>query len=979
MKKTILPLLVFALLNIPFLLPAQNGYRITGHVISADDNGPLPGVSVTEKGTANGVITDLDGNYTIVVSTSPATLSFSYIGMETVERKVTGDARVDLAMKSEAQQMDETIVVAYGTRKKGTITGSVAAVKAEKMADVPAPSFDQALQGQATGLLVVSNTGEPSEAAEFRIRGNNSINSGMDPLFILDGMQISSSSFNALNPNDIESISVLKDASSTSIYGARAANGVVVITSKRGTDMGKAKVTLRAQGGISQVAYGQWEMMNTAERIQFEKEVGLDSGQDYNLLSQTDIDWMKEIYSCHAPLQSYDLSVSAANDRMNYYVSGGYYDQDGIAQGSSFRSYNLRANADVKANKWLKLGTTTSFAYEEYEQADEGSYSIASPISASHFMLPYWNPYKADGSLTSSNDGSWAGTGVNPIEWMDNNPVTYKKYKMFATVYAEISPIENLVIRTQLGIDYSHSSALSQSFPSYAINNGEGAAGRASTDAMNLTSTTTASYSFDVNNEHSFNFMIGQEGVNYHSEGFQLTAVGQTNDLLTDVSSATRVSYWDDSESEYSYVSFFARGEYNYCNRYYADFSVREDASSRFGKSSRWGTFWSVGLMWNLRNEPFMQGLVPWLTTAQVSASTGSAGNSDIDNYGHLALVSGGITYNDEAGIYPSQSKNDDFGWETTQTTNIGIHTGFLSRYSFDAEFYHKYTYNMLMYVPQSYSLTGEGYHWENVGAFVNMGVELSVKADIIRSRDFYWNVSVNASYNHNRITELYNGVTEYENSATLMKYTVGHDAGEFYINRYAGVNPANGDALWYDKDGNITTEFNESDKVMSGKSRYAPWQGGFSTTFSWKGIALSAQFSGVAGRWMLNNDRYMDESNGLFSSSYNQSRRLLYDRWKQPGDITDIPRYGVTPEIDDRFLENASFLRLKNLTISYSFPKELLSRTKFFSDIRVYVQGQNLWTITGFSGLDPESNLNIYRATYPMSRQYTAGVEISF
>ncbi|MCD8287799.1 MAG: SusC/RagA family TonB-linked outer membrane protein, partial [Porphyromonadaceae bacterium] len=698
MKKTILPLLVIALINIPLVLSAQD--RITGRVISADDSGPLPGASVTEKGTTNGVITDLDGNYTIVLSGSPATLVFSYIGMETVERKVTGGGRIDVAMQSEAQQMDETIVVAYGTRKKGTITGSVAAVKAEKMADVPAPSFDQALQGQATGLLVVSNTGEPSEAAEFRIRGNNSINSGMDPLFILDGMQISSSSFNALNPSDIESISVLKDASSTSIYGARAANGVVVITSKRGTDMGKAKVTLRAQGGISQVAYGQWAMMNTAERIQFEKEVGLDSGQDYDLLSQTDIDWMREIYSSHAPLQSYDLSVSAANDRMNYYVSGGYYDQDGIAQGSSFRRYNLRANADVKANKWLKLGTTSAFAYEEYEQADEGEYSIASPISASHFMLPYWSPYKADGSLTSSNDGSWAGTGVNPIEWMDNNPVTYKKYKMFATVYAEINPIENLVIRTQLGIDYSHSTALSQSFPSYAINNGEGAAGRASTDAMNLTSTTTASYSFDVNDEHSFNFMIGQEGVNYHSEGFQLTAVGQTNDLLTDISSATRVSYWDDTESEYSYVSFFARGEYNYCNRYFADFSVREDASSRFGKSSRWGTFWSVGLMWNLRNEPFMQGLVPWLTTAQVSASTGSAGNSDIDNYGHLALVSGGVTYNDEAGIYPSQSKNDDFGWETTQTTNIGIHTGFLNRFYFDAEFYHKYTYNMLMYVP---------------------------------------------------------------------------------------------------------------------------------------------------------------------------------------------------------------------------------------------------------------------------------------
>lgn len=978
MRKSILLFVLFILQNIPFPLLAQDGYRVTGHIVSAEDGQPMIGVSVLEKETTNGVITDVDGNYSIVVTKSPATLQFTYVGMITVERKVTAAARMDLTMQTDAQQVDEVVVVAYGVRKKGTIAGSVSTVKSEKVENIPAPSFDQALQGQTPGLMVVSNTGEPSEAAVFRIRGTNSINSGMDPLFILDGIPISSSDFNTISPGDIESISVLKDASSTSIYGARAANGVVVITSKRGLAIDKAKITFRTQVGFSQLANSDWNMMDTAERIVFEKEVGLDSGKDYNILGRTDINWMDEIYKDHAMLQSYELSVNRATERVNYYVSGGFYDQDGIAQGSTFRRYNMRANADLKASSWLKMGTTSMFAYEEYEQAEDGSYMIAAPISASHFMMPYWSPYKEDGSLASVNDGSWTGTNVNPIEWMDNNPVRNKKYKALATVYAEVTPIKNLTIRTQLGIDYTHGTAYGQSFPSYQVNNGEGTASRGSTDVVSLTSTTTANYHFMHKDRHSFNFMIGQEGVDYHSEGFQLSAKGQTNDLLTNISSATRVSSWQDSSAAYAYLSFFGRGEYNYNDRYYVDFSVRADASSRFGKNNRWGGFWSMGLMWNLKKEAFME-KYEWLTNAQIALSSGTSGNSDISNYGHYSLVTGGVVYMDEAGIYPAQSKNEDFGWEQTWATNLAFHLGFVNRVNLDIELYNKRTSNMLMLVPQSYSITGEADHWENIGVFVNRGAEFSVNADVIRSKNFTWNLSANASYNKNEIKELYNGMTEYENSATLMKYVVGHSAGEFYINRYAGVNPANGDALWYTKDGEITTEFNESDKVMIGKSRYAPWQGGFGTTLSWKGISLAAQFTWVADRWMFNNDRYMDESNGLFSSSFNQSKRLLYDRWKKPGDVTDIPRYGVTPQMDSRFLENASFLRLKNLTLSYYFPQSLLKKSGFFSSARIYLQGQNLLTFTKFSGLDPESNLNIYRASYPMSRQFTFGLEVSF
>ena len=879
MRKSILLFVLFTLTSIPLLLFAQGGYQVTGHIISAEDNQPMIGVSVLEKGTTNGVITDINGNYSITVTKSPATLQFSYVGMKTIDKQVTASTRINLTMENDAQMVEEVVVVAYGVRKKGTIAGSVSTVKAEKMEDVPAPSFDQALQGQAPGLMVLSDSGEPSKAATFRIRGTNSINSGKDPLFILDGVAISSSDFNTISPNDIESISVLKDASSTSIYGARASNGVVVITSKRGRMGEAAKVTFRTQLGFSQLASKDWDQMNTDERIQFEKEVGLDKGQDYEKLSKTNINWLDKVYNDTAPLQNYELSVNGGTEKLNYYVSGSYYDQDGIAVGSTFERVGFRANVEAKANKWLKIGTNSMFAYQEVEQSDDGEYALWAPISASFFMLPYWNPYKEDGSLALQDAGSWKGTTENPLAWMANNPLSNKKYKLLSTFYAEVTPVKNLTIRSQLSADYGHTTSFYQSFPSYKPNNNYGGAQRSSFDMLNLMITNTANYRFMLNDVHSFNFMVGQEGENYHYEGFQLTTRGQTNDILTNLASGSTASSWSDPVTEYSFLSFFARGEYNYDDRYYADFSIRGDGSSRFGTDNHWGAFWSVGFMWNLRKEKFMQ-KYDWLTNAQIAVNTGTSGNSSINNYEHLALVSGGYKYDNESGIAISQLGNEELSWESTWATNVALHLGFIDRINLDVEFYNKKTTNMLMAVPISYTSTGFGTRWDNVGAMRNRGVEINVGADVLRIKDFKWNVNANVSYNKNEITELYNGVTEYVASDTGRMVAVGHPLGEFYLNRYAGVNPINGDALWYTKDGEITMEYNESDKVMLGKTHEAPWQGGFGTTLFWKGFSLSAQFTWVADRWMLNNDRVFQESNGLFSA-YNQSKRMLYDRWK--------------------------------------------------------------------------------------------------
>ena len=976
MKRLSLCLVFFIAFGIQSVL--AQAFLVKGNVKAKVGNEPLIGVTVLQKGSTNGVVTDIDGNYEIQIQGGSATLVFSYIGMQTQEFNVNSKTRVlNVVLNDDSQIVDEVVVVAYGVRKKGTIAGSVSTVKSEKLENVPAASFDQALQGQTPGLMVMSNTGEPSAAAKFQIRGTNSINSGTEPLYILDGVPISSSDFNTISPSDIESVSVLKDASSTSIYGARAANGVVVVTTKRGTAMDKPQITLRTQWGFSDVAHGNWNLMNTAERIQYEKEIGFDKGQDYEVLSRTDVNWLDEVFRSNALLQNYDLSISKASEKLNYFVSGSFYDQEGIALDSDFRRYNLRANADVKAANWLKVGTNTMLAYEEVRQAPEGSYNTVTPISAAHFMLPYWSPYRKDGSIASAKDGSWTGLNENPLEWIEYNKGYNNKYKVLSVLYAEFTPIKNLTIRSQFGVDYTHTTGESYSLPSYVANNGLGSAGRNTYDMLSLTITNTVNYRWKVNDIHSFNVMLGQEGVNFDSESFDVMTKGQTNDLLTNLSSGTWAAGWGNASSSYGLLSFFLRGEYDFNDRYYADFSVRTDASSRFGKNNRWGTFWSLGFMWNLKKEAFAQD-ADWLTNAQIALSSGTSGNSSIPNYDHLELVGSGAIYMGESGMAPISEGNENLGWEKTWANNLAFHLGFIHRFNVDLELYHKRTSNLLMAVPQSYVNNGFGSRWDNIGAIVNRGAELSVSADVIRTEDFSWNLNANVSYNNNVIKELYNGVTEFENSGAGTKFVVGHSIGEFYINRYAGVNPANGDALWYDKNGNITNEYHESDKVMIGKSYIAPWQGGFGTTLSWRGLSLSAQFSWVADRWMINNDRYFEESNGLFMV-YNQSKRLLYDRWKEPGDITDIPRHGITPYLDSRFLEDASFLRLKNLSLSYTFPSKWLKQTHFISGARIYAQGQNLLTFTKFSGLDPESSFNVYKAQYPMSRQYSFGLELSF
>lgn len=956
------------------------GFTITGHVSDSESNESLIGVNIRQNDGNAYAITDYDGNYSISIEGDEAILEFSYIGMKNllVPVKKGQNNVLNVKMENEASDIDEVIVVAYGTRKKGTVTGSVSVVKGEVFENVPVASFDQALQGKATGLTVLQNSGEPNAPATFQIRGINSINADTEPLFILDGSPISASDFASINPNDIENLSVLKDASSTSIYGARAANGVVVITTKRGRVGDKAKVTFRAQYGFSNLAYGKWNQMNTSERLDFEEEIGMriPGKYDREALEKININWRDIVFDNNAPTESYEISVSGGEKSVNYYFSTGYFSQKGTAVGSDFNRYTLRANIEANATDWLKIGTNTALTYSQSEETEYGDYSLLAPISASKFMMPYWNPYNEDGSLTSTNDGTWIGSYGNPMEYLDANPLNRKKLHILSSTFFELNPIKDLKLRTMIGIDASDTRSNTLSLPSYPSNYGSGSVGKGYTQLFNLTWTNTANYSFSVDNTHNLNILLGHEVTKNGSDAFSVSTRGQSNDKLLTLSTGTTATGWSDNYSASTYVSLFARAEYNLKRNYFLDLSIRRDASSKFGKSNRWANFWSVGFLWDAKLEKFLND-IDWVNIAQVSTSYGTSGNSSIPNYDHMPLYAAGPEYSGMTGIAPYTRGNEMLTWEKLNTYNLALKLGFFNRVELNAELYHKKTTDMLMEVPITLG-NGTAMEWDNIGAMVNRGVETNVNVHVLQHEDFNWYINAVASYNHNEITELYNGLDEYEIPGANILLKVGHSYGEHYLVRYAGVNPANGDALWYTKDGAITNEYNENDKVLLGKSSIAPWQGGFGTTLSWKGLSLNAQFSWVKNRWMLNNDRYFDESNGMYSSAFNQSKELL-NRWKKPGDLTSIPRYGVTPQLDAHLLEDASFLRLKNLTIAYNLPNELLKKTQCISSTRIFAQGQNLFTFTKFTGMDPESSMNVYQAAYPMSRQFTFGIEVVF
>ena len=947
--------------------------QITGKVISDEDGLGIPGVSVVVKGTTIGTSTNIDGAFTIEAQNSDI-LVFTFVGMQIQEVPVGTKTVINLTMRPESLDVDEVVVVGYATKKKGAITGAVSTISAEKLEQVPVASFDNALQGQTAGVQVMASSGRPGAAASIRVRGVSSINAGTEPLIVMDGVPISNGDFSSLNANDVESISILKDAASTAIYGARGANGVIVVTSKRGISKEKSEITYRGQYGFSKLARSNFDMMNTEEKLRYEIELGLRASDDpiNEELSKVNVNWRDEVFR-DAPMQSHEISVRGGNNKTRFFLSGGYYDQEGIQYRSDFKRYTGRINLDHNASDKLKLGTSITLALEENNFTTSTSNSVYNPAFVGYLMNPYLKARRADGSYTTpEEDGLPFG---NPLQQLDLNEDFSTKVMMQGNVFAEYRFTDYLKFKTTVGVDFKDYVDKSYTSPESAWGLGtDGKVERAFERIFKLNTTNLLSFNKTFNEVHDVSAFAGFESLEGKRELFSVVATKLPSSHMKMLSTAAD---YDGSprgwEEGYSLLSFLGSASYGYNGKYYADFTYRREGSSRFGEDVRWADFWAVGARWNAKAESFLTSN-EMISALSFKVGVGTSGNWEIGNYNHMRLYGFGI-YNGDNASAPSAPGNPDLTWEQLTKINLGVDLGLFNRVNIAMDVYHETTSDMLFDVPLSLT-SGFGSRWSNVGEMVNKGAELTINADIINANGFNWNLSANVGYNKSEITELYDGKDEFRKGNLIFK--VGEAYGQLYYTRFAGVDPATGKNLWLTKDDKITDKFSEDDAVvLKGKNFIAPWTGGVTNTFSYKGLTVQAFFSWVKDKYMVNNTRYFIESNGQFAS-FNQTKRML-NYWKKPGDITDIPKPDGQTYFDSRLVEDASFLRLKNLMVAYTLPEDIIGRIKGIEGVRVYAQGQNLLTFSKYTGFDPEFDGNVELGMYPQVKTFTFGVDVKF
>ncbi|WP_282037006.1 SusC/RagA family TonB-linked outer membrane protein [Saccharicrinis aurantiacus] len=966
---------LFILLMIGGSVFAQNN-TVVGSVIDKSDGQPMIGVSVVIKGTVMGTVTDINGSYSLQAPDNNQTIVYSFIGYEAQEVVYKGQNKIDITLSTDSESIDEVVVTGYGNKRKETYTGASANVDGKALADVPVASFDQALQGQSPGLVAVASSGAPGAAATIRIRGVSSVNAGSDPLFIMDGIPISASQFSALNQNDIQNISVLKDATATALYGSRASNGVIVITTKRGDSSGETKIGYRAQYGYNQIARDNFNMMNTQQKIAYEEELGLKNytPEEKLALSRIDTNWLDEVLR-NAFTKSHEITAQGGNEKTRFYLSGSYYAQEGILYSSDFDRINFRANIDNKVSDKVNLGVNLTLGYQTHSNTvtgGEASNNVYNPIFGARLLNPYFAPKDANGNYNSEGFPF-----ANPVEQLLLNSNDNNTLKIVGGIFFDAELAPNLVWKTNVGLDFYDYTGNDYLHPE-SVWGAEfnGRVSRSFQRNARITPTNTLRYKFDINDVHKFGVLGGQEIVSNHYDGFGVSGMNLPNENLRVLGVASSISPngWSGSNYDYTVASFFANMDYTYNYKYMVDLSIRRDGSSRFGKNSRWGTFWSAGAGWNMQEEAFLQD-IHWIDQMKLRASIGETGNYNIGNYDHLNLFSYG-TYDDYSAAMLAQFGNDDLTWEKKLKANIGLEMSMFRRLQVNVDLYHETTKDMLFYVPRSLT-TGTSGRFENVGEMVNKGIEVDVNYDLVQTNNLRWNVSANVAYNINTITELYGGITEIDGGFTTLK--VGQPYGTFNLTEWAGVDASNGKGLWYTADGGVTNMYSDSDRqLMEGKSWMPPVSGGFATSLSYKGWNLNAQFTWMADKWIINSTRYFTESQGVFMS-YNQSTEML-DYWKQPGDDAKHPHPKYQDnQYDTRLLENASFLRLKNLTVSYNLNDNLLDKTKVFRSARVYLQGQNLLTWTGYNGMDPEFYGASEANMYPNVRTFSIGLDLGF
>ena len=953
---------------------------------------PVMGATVRVPGTKVITTTDANGNFKLKgVPATAKKISVSYIGMQPTTVSVAGNVQVVL----KDNELGEAVVIGYGTAQKvGTVVGSVKKVGGEKVENNPTANVADALQGKVAGLQVLNNSGDAGDInnASIKLRGTGSFTASNTPLIVIDGSPAGTGMLAMLNDKDIESVTTLKDASATSIYGSRAANGVIFITTKKGRAEEKAQITISQSVGWSQLANAINNQMNSSELLQFQLENGIITPDQYQTykLHGANTNWQKYYFDNAAPMYNTDFSLRGGSGNTTYFVSASYKSQNSLTKVGHLKRYTLRSNLDTKPKQWLNFGLKQSVAYTDRLYNPDVSredlvMNTANSVCAAYLYPAYWDPYSEEAKKTHYITFANA---TDPMWVRQMMPATINDIIYNGVAYAQIQPVKGLTIKSQLGLYASDSRIFEAHDPSIPALNGVGSASASSSRSSMWTITNTVEYKFNIGDKHAITLLAGQEGIKGSSKGFSASATGITDSRLLNFAGATTPNMPGYSSSKYEYLSFFGRADYALMNRYFFNFTVRNDKSSRFGADNRAANFLSGGVMWRLSDETFMAATKSWLTDLQVKYSVGSTGNSEIGDYSSLGLTTT-TQYNGDAGLVIAQPSNKELGWEKQIQSNVGLTARLFDRVNIDVNYYNRKTKNMLMSTPLAYT-TGFSSMMLNVGQLTNNGVEVEVSYDAFRSRDAFINIYANFAYNANKIDKLFNGQQSWDRPTYYLSYVVGKSIN-YYMAEFAGVDKNDGLAMWYTKgnhgNGKTVHEFNPETMTKTysndllqdvGKSYYPNMNGGFGFTASWKGLSLNADFAFVLNKYMLNMDYQFSTNNANAKQGFNQSRDM-FKMWKKPGDITDIPSLATENVIDSRILQNASFLRLKNLTLSYSLPQQWMQTTRFFDSVRIYATARNLFTATKYKGGDPEKDGNIALGFYPSTRQYMLGVEVSF
>lgn len=992
----------------------QQKTKLNGTVV--DETGEaIIGANVIVKGTTNGCTTDLDGHFTLDVDYLPVTLMVSYIGYIRQEIKVTSAKTIKVEMAPDNNLMDEVVITGYGTFKKSAYAGSAASVKGETLKDVPAISFKDLLQGNAPGVQFTSSSGQPGASSSLRIRGMGSFNASNSPLYVIDGVPMRSGTINTMssdagldimstiNSSDIESVTVIKDAAAASLYGSRAANGVVLITTKKGK-AGKPSISLKADWGSSDFAMDYRPIMGGEERRQYIYD-GLVAGQIKKGKSEADAmayadgeiddyapvpwcgytDWDDVLFK-KGNHQSYEASLSGGTDRFKYYSSLSYLKQDGIAINSGLERISGRLNVDFQATSKLKLGANVLFATVNQDVYSEGT-SYSSPFYTSRNAVVPSDPIY-------NEDGSW---NRDLIRIGDRNPLLSATYdyqreyvtRTFNTIYGEYEFIKDLKFKSTFSYDYVITKGKDWSDP--RTSNGDDINGGMSKKYYEYNKMVWAnqvSYKTSIARDHHIDALVGYEIDDQYRDYLSGYATNFATHDKNQISNGMKTESVGGNDTRTRMVSYLTRLNYDYKNKYYLGGSFRTDGSSRFQRDNRWGSFWSISGAWRIIEEKFMSPTKDWLTDLKIRASYGVNGTLPSDYFGYMGLSSLTNGYLEQPGIIQSQLRNDDLQWETNYNLNLGLDFALWNRINVTLEYYTRTTKNLLMDRPISMT-TGFSSYLMNIGEVKNKGVELEISSTNIQTKDFSWNTTFNISHNKNKIVTLDGMQTEIKSGSQIRK--VGKSYRTFYMIEFAGINPETGAPQFYtndvDENGNyikdITEEINKAHAIVLDKHAEPNAIGGLSNTLRYKWFDLNFMFSYQFGGYSYDNWAQKTEHGGNDLEANIPS--YYKDSWKKPGDVTKYELFYEKPSVamnkvtTTRRLHSTDFIRLKTLTFGFTVPKDW-TRKIGIENVRLYASANNLWTWAAYDYYDPEavSGGTAIWGTPPL-KTVTFGINVNF